>query len=83
MAAYRVPEHIWRTNDGRLVLTGDPAAAILAYPTGEEMSDDEAVRLGIVAAVAGKPVREVKDKAPASKVSGVTINRANKETNHG
>jgi hypothetical protein len=83
MAAYRVPEHVWRTRDGRLVLTGHPDAAILAYPRGDEMSEDEARRLGIVAAVAGTPVREVKDKAPASKVSGVTINRANKETNHG
>ncbi len=83
MAAYRVPEHIWRTSDGRLVLTGDPAAAVLAYACGDEMSDTEARRLGIVDAVAGKPAREVKDKAPASKVSGVTINRANKETANG
>jgi hypothetical protein len=83
MAAYRVPEHIWRTTDGRLVLTGDPAAAVLAYARGDEMSDDEARRRGIVDAVEGRPVREVGDKPAGSKVSGVTINRAKKETPHG
>lgn len=73
MAAYRVPEHIWRTRDNRLVLTGDPDAAILAHARGEEMAEERARELGILDAVAGKPVRVSNDK-PAAK-PGVTINR--------
>ncbi len=76
MTAYRVPEHIWRTGDGRLVLTGHPDAAILAYPRGDEMSEDEARRRGIVDALAGRPVREVKDRQ--ARVTGVTVKRTDK-----
>jgi hypothetical protein len=76
MAAYRVPEHVWRTNDGRLVLTGDPDAAILAYARGDQMSEDEAGRRGIVDALAGRPVIEVKDRQ--ARTSGVTVKRTDK-----
>lgn len=76
MGAYRVPEHIWRTTDGRLVLTGDTDAAFLAYARGDEMAEDEARRRGIVDALAGRPVREVKDRQP--RTSGVTIKRTDK-----
>ncbi len=76
MAGYRVPEHIWRTIDGRLVLTGDTDAAILAYARGDEMSEDEARRRGIVDAVEGRQVREVKDRPARS--TGVTIKRTDK-----
>lgn len=84
MGAYRVPEHIWRTKDNRLVLTGDLDAAFLAYARGDEMSEEVARERGILDVVAGKSaVREVKAKPASSKVSGVTINRANKETTNG
>lgn len=41
-------KHWWRTEDGRLVPDGDPAAAILAYPRGMEIPDATARELGIV-----------------------------------
>lgn len=82
MGAYRVPEHIWRTKDNRLVLTGDPDAAVLAYARGDEMSEDEARRRGIVDAVAGKRAR-YKSEKPAPK-PGLTVNRASdKERTNG
>lgn len=79
MSAYRVPEHIWRTRDNRLVLTGDPDAAFLAYARGDEMSEDEARRLGIVDAVAGKRARYKSDKAAPK--PGLTINRDKEKAN--
>jgi hypothetical protein len=82
MAAYQVPEHIWRTKDGRLVLTGDPDAAFLAYARGDEMSEDEAKRRGILDAVADK--KTARDATPKAAVKpGLTINKASKETNNG
>lgn len=33
----KADDHIWRTEDGRLVRTGDPDAAFLAYAPGDEM----------------------------------------------
>lgn len=81
MGAYRIPEHIYRTRDDRLVLHGDPDAAFLAYARGDEMSDDEARRLGITDAVAGKRPRDKSEK-PAPK-PGLTINKASKENTNG
>lgn len=77
MAGYRVPQHVWRTKDDRLVLTGDPDAAFLAYPAGTDMAEDEARRRGIVDVLEGKAARAKPDKAPAK--PGLTINRSNKE----
>jgi hypothetical protein len=82
MAAYRVPEHVWRTKDGRLVLTGDPDAAFLAYARGDEMSEGEAHRLGVIDAVAGRQARVVQDK-PAATKGGVTVKRLDKEKANG
>lgn len=82
MAAYRVPEHIWRTKDGRLVLTGDPDAAFLAYARGDEMSEDEAQRRGVIDAAAGRQARAVQDKPVATK-GGVTTKRLDKEKANG
>lgn len=73
MGAYRVPEHVWRTEDGRLVLTGDPDAAFLAYARGDELSEEEAHRRGIIAAVDGKPARDGTPKKAAK--PGLTINK--------
>lgn len=40
-----VQVHVWKTNDGRMVLAEDPDAAILAYAPGDEVQakDSEAV----------------------------------------
>lgn len=77
MAGYRVPEHIYRTRDGRLVLHGDLDAAVLAYARGDEMSEDEARQRGIIDAVAGKPAKDRTPKQAAK--PGLTINKANRE----
>lgn len=45
---YKVPRHIWRTTDSRLVPDGDLDAAFLAYPAGEEISDSVAEAKGIL-----------------------------------
>lgn len=79
MGAFRVPEHIWRTRDGRLVLSGHPDAAFLAYARGDEMSEAEARRRGILDAVAGGQAR---DKAPKQAAKpGLTIHKAKEPTN--
>ncbi len=73
MPAYRVPAHVWRTTDGRLVKSGHPDAAVLAYAAGDEMSEDEAKRRGIVDALAGGEAADRSPK-PAAK-PGLTVNR--------
>ncbi len=45
---YKIPHHIWRTDDGRLVPHGDPEAAFLAYPAGEELTDHDAEARGVL-----------------------------------
>jgi hypothetical protein len=35
----RADQHWWRTTDGRLVPTGHPDSAFLAYAPGDEMPD--------------------------------------------
>lgn len=42
-----VQGQVWRTNDGRLVPSGDPDAAFLAFAAGQEVADREADRLGL------------------------------------
>lgn len=45
---YKVPKHIWRTADGRLVPDGDLEAAFLAYPKGDELTDHDAEANGVL-----------------------------------
>lgn len=45
---YKVPKHIWRTTDGRLVPDGDLEAAFLAYPMGDELADHDAEVNGVL-----------------------------------
>lgn len=54
---YQVPERLYRTVDGRLTREGDPAAAFLAHPAGEKLSDEEAVRKGVIGFMAGEAMR--------------------------
>jgi len=60
---YKVPHHIWRTTDGRLVPTGDPDAAFLAYPAGEELADHDAEARGLLDVYPSKAVDKPQDKA--------------------
>jgi hypothetical protein len=67
---YKVPRHIWRTADGRLVSDGHLDAAFLAYPAGEEISDSVAEEKGLLgvypsqeADVSTKAVTDHGDKA--------------------
>jgi hypothetical protein len=69
---YKVPRHIWRTTDGRLVPHGHADAAFLAYPAGEELSDHDAKAKGVLAVypdekktTAKKAVAKPADKAMA------------------
>lgn len=56
---FRLERHKWWTADRtRLVDTGDPDAAFLAYPGGTELAETEARRVGLLAAPA-RPVVEV------------------------
>lgn len=57
-------KRIYRTDDGRLVYEGDPAAAFLAYGPGDQVPDDIAKALD----------EEVEVKLPEeNKASGLTI----------
>lgn len=42
-----VSERLYRTTDGRIVGHDHPEAAFLAFPTGVELSDDNARRFGV------------------------------------
>ena len=45
---FKTDKHLWRTAQGdRLVETGHPDAAFLAYPAGSDIPDDEAARYGL------------------------------------
>jgi hypothetical protein len=47
----------WTADRSRLVPTGDPDAAVLAYTAGDEVADSEAARVGLVPAKAtAKPL---------------------------
>lgn len=65
MAVYKVPRHVWRTVDDRLVLDGHPEAAFLAYPRGTEMTDGEALSSGVLAAVQGPTEQAAEVEQPA------------------
>lgn len=68
--AYTLTEKLWYTADrSRVVPDGDPEAAFLLGPAGHLITDEEAIRLGLVK---GKPAPKNKAKpAPANK--GVTF----------
>lgn len=71
---FKVETHKWRTADGKLVDTGHPAAAVLAYPAGSEIPEDIAEHEGLkasskpqdksVAKPQDKSVDKPDDKAP-------------------
>ena len=78
---YKVPQHIWRTQDGALVPSGHPDAAILAYAAGDELSDHDAEAKGLLAVypeekkAAKKAVAKPADKSvskPADKSANPT-----------
>jgi hypothetical protein len=56
----------WTNNREDLVPEGDPRAAFLAFPDGEEVGDDEAKRTDLVAkmqrGLSDKMARPVKNK---------------------
>lgn len=74
---YIVPERLYRTVDGRLVRHGDPAAAFLAHPAGEQLSDEEAARKGVLGFMLGEAMRgKPLDKAvtpPGDKQDGARV----------
>lgn len=44
---FTVEKHLWRTEDGRLVETGHPDAAVLAFAAGTELADAVAEQQGL------------------------------------
>jgi len=66
---YKVPRHIWRTKDGKLVPHDHPDAAFLAYPAGEELSDHDAKAKGVLAVYPEK-------KAPVKKAAAKPADKA-------
>lgn len=67
--AFKVPERLYRTEEGRLVRHDDPAAAFLAFPAGHELSDDEARRLGVLAFFGLDKTPEKMVAAPQNKMA--------------
>jgi hypothetical protein len=68
---FKVKRHLWRTADGRLVETGHPDAAVLAFTAGQEIPDETAHREGLLppkqaAKPADKQAAKPADKAAAS-----------------
>jgi hypothetical protein len=92
--AYRVVGHKWWTADRtRLVDTGDPDAAFLAFPAGTDLAESEARRVGLLAAGPGavaepvltvEPVQPVAEKIrggrPGNKMAPATPNKSIEET---
>lgn len=68
---YKVPQHVWRTDDGALVPDGHPDAAFLAYAAGDQLTDHDAEAKGLLAVYpaekksAKKAVSKPADKAVA------------------
>ena len=63
---FRVERHKWWNSDkSKLVETGDPDAAFLAYPAGTEIPDGEARKVGLVAEVKPKPETKPAPQAKA------------------
>ena len=73
---YRVPQHIWKTADGKLVPHGHPDAAYLAYAAGDELTDHDAQARGLLAVYPEKAKRKPADKAmakPADKSASTRV----------
>jgi hypothetical protein len=60
---FRVTRRVYRTTEGRLVEEGDLEAAFLAYAVGDEVSDQEARRVGLAAFLGAKAKAKPADKA--------------------
>jgi hypothetical protein len=81
---FRVEKHKWwNSTRTRLVDTGDPEAAFLAYPRGTDVPDDEARRVGLtadsarLAAPVPAPAEKIRKAAPSNKmVTGPSPNKA-------
>lgn len=58
----KIPAHMWRTADGRLVPTGHLDAEILAYPAGTELTEDEIEKDPVLA----KMLKAYRSKAKSS-----------------
>ena len=74
---FKVTERVYRTVDNRLVAHGDPEARFLAYAVGDEVTDAEARRVGLVAFATKttKTTARPEDKASG----GLTVNRASRK----
>lgn len=76
---FQIPERVYRTDDGRLVKHGDPEAAFLAFPEGDELSDEEAKRHGVLEFFGkGKPQAAAPEKAAARPVDKMVARPADK-----
>lgn len=61
---YRVEKHLWWNADKTvLVPSGDPDAAFLAYPAGDDITDEQARAAGLLPA--GPPPRSPEEVAEA------------------
>lgn len=66
MAGAKADRRVYRTADGQLVGEGDPQAAFLAYPVGEDVADDDAdAYRALVAGGRAKAAAKPTDKAAA------------------
>jgi len=70
-----VPEHVYRTEDGRLVRHGDPAAAFLAFARGDEVGDLEAGKNGLSDLFASEKPTEKAQAKPADKAAPKAANK--------
>jgi hypothetical protein len=73
--AYTVSRRLFHTADkSRVVAEGDPEARFLAFPSGTEISDDEAERLGIPD-LERKMAAPPKNKMVRPAVKGATLTK--------
>lgn len=70
MAGAKADRRVYRTADGQLVGEGDPQAAFLAYPVGEDVADGDVDAYRALVGDRAKAVAKPADKAarkPADK----------------
>ena len=66
--AFVIKERLYHTADkSRLVRHGDLDAAFLAFTVGQELTDEEALRFGVIAFYAEPVVRQ--GRTPANKMA--------------